>query len=289
MINLFITLFLLLPSAFAIEFNKYHTVNDINEYLREVEKKNPEIAQFKILGQSAQKREISYLILSDGDVTRPAVYFNGTHHGNEKSSTEAVLGLIDYFIKNKNKQKVKSILNSYTLYFQPLVNPDGHALDTRGNHQGIDPNRDYSSPEKDEGESFRLPEIKLVKSLVDKVKFRGALAYHSGIEEVLWPWCYTADAPQNSDMFEAISKETASAMGFERYLQSYLDYPTNGEFIDYVYWKYGTVSLTVELSKVKTPPVSELPGIIKKTIDGAIKFLELLKSEEEGTLFVLAR
>ncbi len=274
-------------SASAIDFNKYHSIDEINQYLRSTAKENPSLASYKILGLSEQKREISYLILSSGTPSnKPAVFFNGTHHGNEKSSTEVVLGLIDYFIKNKNQPKVRTFLDTYSLYFQPLVNPDGHALNIRGNHQGIDPNRDYSSPEKEEKDSFRLPEIKLVKRLVDQIKFRGALAYHSGIEIVLWPWCYTSDSPRDEASLKFISQETAKAMGINRSTQSYFDYATNGEFIDYAYWKHGTLALTVEVSTIKTPPVDQLPKIITNSINGALRFIELLKRDDEGTLFL---
>jgi hypothetical protein len=288
MLNLFIALFLTVWSAFAIDFDHYHSVNEINQYLREIAKEHPQIAAFRILGKSEQGREISYVVLSRGNPSiKSAIYFNGTHHGDEKSSTEAVLGLINYIIKNQNDERVENFLNSYALYFQPLVNPDGHAMHTRGNYLGIDPNRDYSSPEKNDEESFQLPEIRLVRSLVDKIKFRGALAYHSGITEVLWPWCYTSDYPKDDELFREISRQTAYAMGMDRYLQSFFDYPTNGEFIDYVYWKHGTVALTVEISKTKTPEVSELPQIIHNTVQGALKFMELLQKDDQGTLLVM--
>lgn len=102
--------------------------------------------------------------------------------------------MIDYFIKNKKDPKVQAYLETFALYFQPLMNPDGHANNTRTTANGIDPNRDYSYPEKKDEDSFKQVEAQLVKKLADKVKFTGAIAYHSGIVEVLWPWCYTATA-----------------------------------------------------------------------------------------------
>ena len=78
----------------AIDFTRYHSQEEINSYLKEVATAHPELAHFHLLGYSQRGREVNYLVLSKGDADAlPAIYLNGTHHGNEKSSTEAALGL----------------------------------------------------------------------------------------------------------------------------------------------------------------------------------------------------
>lgn len=276
-----------IQSAFALDFDHYYSVDEINAYMLEQSKKFPALARYKSLGLSAQSREISLIILSIGSAdTKEAIYFNGTHHGNEKSSTEAVLGLIDYFIKNANRPEVAAYLEKYALYFQPLVNPDGHAQNTRTLSNGIDPNRDYSFPGKQDQDAFKQIEIQLVKELADKIKFKGALAYHSGIVEILWPWCHTSDQSRDHSLMAAITKEMALATNVKRFMPSYYDYPTDGEFIDYVHWKHGTVALTVEVSAVKTPPIKDIPDIVVTSIKGALSFLNSLSKADAGTMSV---
>jgi hypothetical protein len=284
MLKIFLCL-LFINSAFALSFDHYHSVDEINAFMKTEAKKNPTLATYKMLGKSPQNREIGYIILTLGsNPQKEAIYLNGTHHGNEKSSTEAVMGIMDYFLKNYQNPNVAKYLEDYALYLQPLVNPDGHALNTRETAIGIDPNRDYSSPTKKEENSFRQIEIQLIKKLVDAVKFKGAIAYHSGIVEILWPWCHTEAPSQDEALLSSITIKMAQATGVARYMSSHTDYPTNGEFIDYLHWKHGTVALTVELSKIKTPPVEDLPGIVQTSIKGVLSFMDTLSMHDKGML-----
>jgi len=273
--------------AFAsdITFDRYHTQDEINQYMAIEAQKHPGLVTKVQLGTSAQGREISYVIIAKGNPENMnTLYFNGTHHGDEWSSTESILGLIDYLIENADTPKISSLLKSYAIYIQPLVNPDGHQVQTREDSSGNDLNRDYSYPGRDDGDSFKQVETQLVKKLVDQIKPRAAGAYHSGIEEVLWPWCFTPNQAPSSAVLSSVGKTTAQAMGMDRYLQSYNDYETEGEFIDYAYIKYKTIALTYEVSEVKTPAESELQGIVDRSIKGAIAQIDAVEMADIGIL-----
>jgi predicted deacylase len=218
----------------------------------------------------------------------PALYFNGTHHGNEKSSTESILGLIDFIVENRNEPTVSEILDHYSIYLQPIVNPDGHALHSRMDSVGRDPNRDYSFPERDEQDSFKIQDIRLVRSLVDQVKFRAAGAFHSGMEAILWPWCFTPQRNAENDTFYTLSKITAGAMGISRFTQSYSDYPTRGEFIDYVFMAHGTLALTFEVSPEPTPPATRLAYYVQRSVKGSMAFMRAVMALDRGSLPIQA-
>jgi hypothetical protein len=267
-----------------LSFGQYHSQDAIKTYLSNAATAHPGLVTFTKLGTSRQGREIDAIAVSHKDPTTvPSIYFNGTHHGDEWSSTEGILGLADYLITHHDEPAVKSTLDNYAIYLQPLVNPDGHNARTREDSQGNDPNRDYEYPGGSASAAYRLPEIKLVRDLVAKIKPRGAAAYHSGIEEVIWPWCYTSHEAPNAEAVSTAGKMVADAMGFDRYLQSYDDYPTTGEFIDFTYSKYGTLSLTFEVSTAKTPSASTLDGIVKNSVKGALTFIDAIKAVDSGT------
>ncbi len=282
-------LFISLP-AHALEFNKYHSQDEIKSWLLDLAKQHPELVKLKFLGYSQQGREINYIIISKHheQENQPALYFNGTHHGNEKSSTESILGLIDFIIDNRSEPVVSEILDQYAIYLQPIVNPDGHALHSRMDSVGRDPNRDYSFPERDEQESFKIQDVRLVKSLVDQVKFRAAGAFHSGLEAILWPWCFTPQRNAENDTFYTLSKMTADAMGISRYAQSYSDYPTRGEFIDYVFMAHGTLALTFEVSPEPTPAAPRLAHYVQRSVKGALAFMRGVMALDRGNLRIQA-
>src|SRR5687768_9605446 len=90
-------------AAFAIDFDRYHTHEEINSYMSQLAAEHPDLVKYQFMGYSARGREIAYVTVAKGDPEAlPALYMNGTHHGDEKSSTEGILGLIDYLVTNRN-------------------------------------------------------------------------------------------------------------------------------------------------------------------------------------------
>ena len=274
----------------AIGFSTYHNQQQIEDYLQAVASAFPTIATYKVNGQSAQGRDIPYLIINATcQASPPAIFTNGTHHGDEPASTEAALGIPDYLLRRSTTDaSVRSLLGTYAFYVLPLVNPDGFALDTRENAAGLDINRDYSYPGRSDADSFKTVEAQLVKSLQESVGFRAAVAYHSGAQEVLWPWCYTADATVDGGFFAAAGQQTAQAMSFAIYQQSYDDYPTQGEYIDFAYWKSHTLAATFEVSAVKAPSVALLAGVVDGASKGTGVWVQAVDDHANGRLHGLS-
>ena len=271
--------------ALGHEFLGYHSQENIQLSLRELASAYPHFVRFHSLGKSEQGRPIDYVVISNVEPEQvPAIYINGTHHGDEKASTESVLGLIDYLIQNRRVPAVRELLSNYAIYLQPIVNPDGHAANSRYDARGIDPNRDYSYPGRSDDESFKTPAVRLIKELTRKIKFRAALAFHSGMEGVLWAWAHSAETSNDYDTYYTLAKLTANAMGINRYQQSYWDYPTQGEFIDYVYMAHGTLAMTVEVANTPTPPPNELSAIVKRAIAGSVAFMLAIMDLDHGVL-----
>ena len=270
----------------AISFLAYHNQQQIEDYLQAVAAAFPAIATYKVNGQSGQGREIPYLIINATcQANPPALFVNGTHHGDEPSSTESVLAIPDYLLRNSTTDaSLRGLLETFAFYVLPLVNPDGFALHTRENASGVDVNRDYSYPLRSDADSFHTVEAQHMKSLQESVAFRAAIAYHSGAQEVLWPWCYEADATLDASFFTAAGQKTAQVMNFVVYQQSYDDYPTQGEYIDFAYWKNHTLAATFEVSTDKTPSVASLAGVVDGACKGTFAWIQAVNDHDKGSL-----
>ena len=267
----------LAPDAWALQFQRYHRQDEIASYLRSQAIAHPEIVRFVNIGHSFQGREIAYLAISrNWSPDAPAVYFNGTHHGNEKASTEAVLGMIDFLVNKRDDPGIDSLLRHYRIILQPLVNPDGHAANLRGDSQGIDPNRDYATPTRLEADAFRLIETRLVRRILENERVVASAAFHSGLEAVLWPWAHTPIHSQHDSAFRMLGEAVARSMGLPKYSQSFNDYQAEGEFIDYAYMKYGIYALTIEVALEPSPPIELLDSIVQRAVLGSINFLKAL-------------
>ena len=274
----------------AISFAAYHSQQEIADYLGAVASALPAVAQYKVLGQSAQGRDLPYLIIDATCQARPpALFANGTHHGDEPSSTEAALALPDYLLRRSTTDaSVRSLLQTYAFYVLPLVNPDGFASNTRENADGLDINRDYSYPDRSDADSFKTVEAHLVKGLQESVGFHAAIAFHSGAQEVIWPWCYTGAVTADDSFFTAAGQKTAQAMNFAIYQQSYDDYPTTGEYIDYAYWRSHTLAATFEVSIAKAPSKDLLAGVVDSACKGTLAWAQAVSDRDKGSVHALS-
>jgi len=64
-------------------------------------------------------------------------------HGNESTTTKAIFDILRFFSENDAfKSQISTFLKKYTLCIIPMLNPDGAALYTRENANGVDLNRD---------------------------------------------------------------------------------------------------------------------------------------------------
>ncbi len=270
-----------------ISFDHYHSQEEIAAYLRAVAEAAPGLVSFEVLGASELGREVAVVAIdATGLDNPPAMYANGTHHGDEKCSTETALALIDHLLRYRNDGEVAQLLSGYAIYIQPLVNPDGHATDSRGDAYGRDPNRDYLIPGGDPDEAFQLVETRLVRDLHLRVGFRASMAYHGGTTGILWPWGFSYDPTDDHDLFYTIAKICALASGFDRYFQSVELFPAEGEYSDWAYMADGTLSITVEIDDRKTPPVSQLAAIVDEMVGGSVAFMDAVRRHDAGELVI---
>jgi predicted deacylase len=256
----------------AYSVGRYHEVAEINDWMQELARKNPKLLTHEVVGQSRLGRDIAILTLGRGD---RKVYLNATHHGNEPAATEALLGVTAFLVTQSNRTDIRQLLASTTIVIQPLVNPDGHAARTRGDSTGLDLNRDYWSPANPEQARFAAVETRLVRQLMVRHKFHVAASWHAGMEGILWPWGWTQEAPSQFQMFRDLSRAMAHAMGLATFKQSWSDYPTTGEFTDWAWARHKTAALTVEVSSEAAPHPSELSGLIRASINGTLKLLQM--------------
>lgn len=129
------------------------------EILQTIPQKKLELTQ---LGVSAENRSIYTLKFGEG---KTSVLLWSQMHGNEPTATMALLDIF-HFLENPKDEVAMHLVNKLsqelTLYFVPVLNPDGTARYTRRTAQGIDMNRDFLSPQ--------TPEAKLLIDFAAKIQ-----------------------------------------------------------------------------------------------------------------------
>ena len=101
------------------------------------------------------------------------------------------------------------------------------------------------------------PEIKALQQFMYTRNMAALVTLHTGIQSVLYPWCYRAYDENNPDDAEIpFMKDTAAEMAqaFQDYtgrgfysMSSNEDYPTAAELIDYAYGRYNIHAYTIEV------------------------------------------
>ncbi|SFV02444.1 M14 family zinc carboxypeptidase [Alicyclobacillus macrosporangiidus] len=171
------------PAHPVVNPNQTYSYTIMQSDIQSLKDMYPDLIQVKVVGQTAYGRDIYAVGLGKGKAT---VLISGSHHAREWITTALNMYMLDrYAYAYRNNQwiggyNVKQILDETTIWFIPMVNPDGVTLaqfgdsvfpaDVRAslvamnngstnfarwknNAQGIDPNRQY------DGGWYTLPSI----------------------------------------------------------------------------------------------------------------------------------
>lgn len=126
------------------------------------------------VGQSVEGRDIFMVKIGEGETK---VLLWSQMHGDEPTATMALFDIFNFFKQESAFEKEKKdILDNTTLYFIPMLNPDGAEVYQRRNALDIDLNRD----------ALRLqsPESNILKSIRDSLNADFGFNLHD--QDILW-------------------------------------------------------------------------------------------------------
>jgi len=113
----------------------------------------------KVVGKSVEGRELKLITIGKG---KTKIFMWSQMHGDEPTATAALFDIFNFINDTTNKEYCKALFERVTLYFLPMVNPDGAERFKRRNFYDIDLNRDASR--------LQCPEAVILKSVFDSLK-----------------------------------------------------------------------------------------------------------------------
>jgi hypothetical protein len=271
-------------------YRSYDEAGGIRDELYALARRYPAIVKLEVIGRTLQGREIIALKVTKNakqlaDGARPATLYMGTVHAREWIATEVSRRLMHHFIDNYGKNaEITNLVNTRELWFMPVANPDGYQYtftterlwrknlrDNDGdgtitNADGVDLNRNYDErwDYDNEGSSSEWasqtyrgtapasePEVKAHQALIDRMKFKFLVTYHSYGPLLLYAYGWQLKTPSFDDpLFVEYTGTDANpaVAGYDPGVGADL-YTTNGTTDDYSYSKTGTLSWTPELSE----------------------------------------
>lgn len=235
-----------IPEGLDIDWNARYTFAELEAQLSQMAEQYPDITDLYSIGTTWQERDLWCLEITNKAIpaeekTGIGVFAN--IHGGERESASSAMYTAWWLTLCSDDAYVKGLLDTYTIYVIPVINPDGYeqsfVVNTRPNLRPQDANGNnipFSDPYTD------------IDALV---------SLHTGIQSVLYPWCYRAYDAENPDDAEIpFMKQTAAQMAqaFQDYtgrgfysMSSNEDYPTAAELIDYAYGRYNIHAYTIEV------------------------------------------
>lgn len=138
--------------------NRFIKHKDVELLMRNISSNN--LFHIYKVGESFEMRSLNLIKVGWGKVK---IFLWSQMHGDEPTATAAIFDIFNFFSADDDfNQFRKYLLNKVTLYFLPMVNPDGAEKFQRRNALEIDLNRDARRLES--------PEAKILKNVFDSLK-----------------------------------------------------------------------------------------------------------------------
>lgn len=273
--------------------------------IKKLKKAYPDLIQTKVIGKSEYGRDIYAFSVGRGEAT---VFINGSHHAREWLTTSLNMYMAEnYAIAYQKKQKIngydaRKILNSTTIWFVPMVNPDGVILQQEGlkaypknlhaslikmnegsknfkrwkaNGKGVDLNRQYDAgweqitgPTTPRYKNYKgkaphtAAETKAILRFIEEINPEMTVAYHSTGKILYWNY------KQNSANYKrdhVYAKQIGKMTGYRLVYPG--KNPSGGGLTDWFIQEKKRPGFTPEISRYyyeTNPPLSEFPGAWKE-------------------------
>jgi murein tripeptide amidase MpaA len=292
-----------------------YTYEKMEKDIKRLKEIYPDIIHTEIIGKSVDGRNIYALKLGKG---KTEIFMNGSHHAREWITTNLLMEMIDEYSRayrtnsSIDGYNVRKILNNTSIWYVPMVNPDGVTLVQLGhksaknpdyvlkinggktdfsawkaNIRGVDLNRQYPAgwetikgdPGKPSPQNYKgpkplsEPETKAMYNFTLKHNFKTAVSYHSSGEILYWDYKTSGTLKSTArKIADMISKKTGYSLVFPG------PNPSGGGYTDWFEYSIKRPAFTPEVSPYVGPrpvPLSNFSRIWEQN-----KSIGLMLAEE---------
>ena len=149
--------------------NYYSSYNSVNDFLKNLAVKHPDIMTLSYIGDSQRGYKTPMVTLNkkNSNSKKVRVTYLACVHGDEPISTDAMLNTIYELVENS---KYSSYLDNVILMIVPIVNVDGHKDENRFSNDGTDLNRNLGI--------LNVPETVNVKNAINTFDPQVVVDFH---------------------------------------------------------------------------------------------------------------
>lgn len=286
---------------------EYRTYETLTSGLQQIAADHPDLARLTSIGTSVQGRELWVMKLTanpDVEEDEPEFLYVAAMHGDEVVGKEMVYHLIDHLTDGYGTDaRATAILDGTELWILPSMNPDGTALARRYNANWVDLNRDFPDVHVDPVNTpdGRQPETGALMTWAAGRNIALSANFHGGALVANYPFdgnpsgasVYTATP--DDDLFLSLARTyadanpaLASSNGHPSYDHGVCNgadwYAINGGLQDWSWIWRGDANLTLEISQIKWPSATTLPGYWDDNLESMLAYIERVRDGARGTV-----
>ena len=265
----------------------YHTFAELTAELQAIAAANPTICHVESAGYSHQGRELWWMKISDNvdvEEDEPEFKYISSMHGDEVVGMEMCMYLINHLVDNYGTDtRITDLVDDTEIWIMPSMNPDGTAAGSRYNAQGYDLNRNFPDPvtDPDNTPAGHPTEVQVIMNWITGHTPIQSANFHGGALVVNYPWDHTYGLNPDNDVFIMIS-EAYSIHNSPMWNGSWYHgithgaswYLIHGGMQDWNYVWHGCNEVTIEISNVKWPSASTLPGFWEDNREAMLSYME---------------
>ncbi|QPC47567.1 M14 family zinc carboxypeptidase [Mangrovibacillus cuniculi] len=115
--------------------DQMYTYEQMEKDLHKLVERYPNLMELHVIGESVYKRKLYAISVGKGT---PTIFVNGSHHAREWMTTTLNMYYIEKYAETYygkqylDKYNIRQLLNDTTIWFVPMVNPDGVTLQQKG-------------------------------------------------------------------------------------------------------------------------------------------------------------
>jgi hypothetical protein len=224
-------------------------INQVKKWCEEA----PDLVETGFYGKTRKNKDIVYIRLTNklNSQEKPVVLLTAAIHGNEPWSTGCMMAYSGMLLSEYGKNSmVTDLLNTRDIFIVPVVSPDSYSNSREVD--GIDPNRDFPSPNRPD--HISSPSIVAIQDFFLKIKPKAVISGHAFGRVFLTPYGDTKNkCPNESDYQEIIGQMSKmSKYRIDRTCNNYGN-PILGTEVDW-YYRNGAFSVVMEFGTHQAKP-----------------------------------
>ena len=265
-------------NLFLAPDEEYKNPQEIEDFLKEINGRFPEISKLVSIGNSLEGRNIWAIKISDNpevDEVEPVILYNSMHHAREVMTPEIGIDMVEYLLtRYGSDDKVTKWVDENEIWIVPMLNVDGNNRVWNGdfmwrkntrNGYGVDINRNYpfkwgtcnGSSGATWSQTYRgpsaasEPETRALMGLVENIKPIFDISYHSYSELVLYPYGCQGEKTQTHQIISGIGRKIGQILNYTAGTPWEILYGVDGGDVDWMYAEHQVIPYVIELNSAK--------------------------------------